>query len=58
MTKHNGDYHSECEPPYLSWRWKVGQVWLCPCGNAHEVIKLYSSGGNFKVWSKKGVINK
>lgn len=51
MTQHNKNYRGECETPYLSWRWKVGQVWACDCGNLFKV-GLRSYINTWKVWEE------
>ena len=37
--KHAKGFESSCNPPYLSWRWKLGQVWACECGNLFRVVE-------------------
>jgi len=56
-VRHRKGFESECQPPWawgFSWKWKIGQVWVCECGNMFKVIWSYED----KDWEFIGTVVK
>jgi hypothetical protein len=50
IQKHNKGYQDWCKAPRLSFRWKIGQMWVCDCGKIYKVVQKYDFYGSWKDW--------